>query len=536
MENQLKQCLIYTRVSTADQLVRGGGIESQDRICRDVASRNGWEIKKVFSDGGISGKDIESRPQLKAMLDFLNKTKEPFVVLFYDISRLTRDDCDWGYLRKTIEGKGHRLADKTGLLAQNAAARLIANMEAVQAQYFRENNFERNEAFALECLKQGWWIYGVPPCYTRVKLPGDTRKTLIHKDPEASIMKEALEGFASARFISQSDVLNFINTKWQEIGKRKTSLNFIKRMLISPFYTGFFPFPKKNIPAQQWHIQPIIDTATFELIQDRLRGRNRVKHKKYNKHDERFPLRGFVKCPVCDRPLTGSMTKGGAFPYYQCQNAKCTGKKLANVSPKVLHGEFEDLLANIAPSASVIALTRALAKGIYQERHTAFYADKEAQKKRIASIEREKESVLEAFLKATTDAMQAACENKMTALDKEKDRLTNDLETQREELMPFDDAFGYVSDFVGHPHAVWRAGDYDIKQIVLDLCFSDRISYNKEQKFGTPSLSPIFGLFESISGDTSQVVPMVGIGPTTPPLPRVCSTTEPHRHKRQAPY
>ena len=530
MGSEIKRCVIYCRVSTPDQVANGGGIDSQETICRDHAKRQGWEVQAVFRDLGVSGKDIEGRPQINAMLDFLDSAKEPCVVLFYDISRLTRENCDFGLLRKIIESKGHRLSTIRGILDQTSIGRFMANIEAAQAQYFRESNAERNNAFSRECLKAGWWIYGVPPGYQHAKRSGEKRNYIVPKEPLAGIIKEALEGFAYARFVSQTDVLDFVNARLLDLGMKSKDLNYIKRILTSPFYTGFFSFPKWDIPAQTWKIEPFIDTDTFNLIQDRLAGRNRINHRRYNKHDERFPLKGFVVCPVCGRPLTASMTKGGTYPYYQCQNAKCTGKRLANVAPKVIHAEFEELLGKIAPTAPVLALTRALAKGIYQERHTAIYADRETKQRRIEAIGREQKAALDAFIKATTDATRAGCEERMTELDTEKARLINAIDAHAEELMPFDAAFGYVSDFVSRPLVIWQGGNLARKQLVLNLCFSDRISYNKEQRFGTPSLSPIFGLFEGISGNTSKVVPLVRIGLTTPSLPRMCSATEPQRH------
>ena len=153
-----------------------------------------------------------------------------------------------------------------------------------------------------------------------------------------------------------------------------------------------------------------------------------------------------------------------------------------------------------------------MAKSIYAEHYSAFYADKEAKKHQINAIEQEKDSVFHSFLKSTCDSMRKMCENKMNDLDAEKAALENVIVNDTAEIMPFDEAFGYVADFISRPQAAWQCGDYDSQQLVLDLCFSDRISYNKEQKFGTPALSPIFALFNDLSRDTRKVVPPARIG------------------------
>ena|GEM_PF-3434340 len=514
MENKIELCLAYIRVSSADQVANGGGLISQEKICRETARRLGWDIKKVYADAGISGKDIESRPQLNAMLDFLNKAKEPYVVLFYDISRLSRDSCDWGLLRKLIEQKGHRLADRNGIMAQNAVARFIANMEAAQAQLMRESNQEKCIEFSLACLKDGWWIYGIPPGYTWKQMPGDKRKTIVLKQSEANIIKDAMEMYASAQLVSQSDVMGFLNVRFAEISKNKTNLDFVKRMLTNQFYTGVFARPDKGIPTQKWHIEPLISTATFNLIQDRLKGRNIGKAvRKYNKQDEQFLLKGFITCPECGFPLTGSRSKGGLYPYYQCQSKRnCPNRHLVNVATGRLHDEFEkEVLEKIAPNENLLALTRALAVKEYKERHNANGADKEAKQHRIAEIDKEQMIIADSYTTAN-GIMRNALNLKIETLESEKLTLQNDVDNFQDELMPFDEAFGYVADFVRRPVEVWRNGDYGIKQLVLTLCFSDRISYNKEQKFGTVVLSPIFGLFDDLSSDTHKVVPPARIG------------------------
>jgi hypothetical protein len=53
-----------------------------------------------------------------------------------------------------------------------------------------------------------------------------------------------------------------------------------------------------------------------------------------------FPLRGFVRCEACGRPLTGSWSKGrnGRYAYYHCQR-RC---RAVNVSKAALEGAFVD--------------------------------------------------------------------------------------------------------------------------------------------------------------------------------------------------
>lgn len=68
-----------------------------------------------------------------------------------------------------------------------------------------------------------------------------------------------------------------------------------------------------------------------------------------------FPLRGFMRCDVCGRPLTGSWSKGrnGHYAYYHCQR-QC---RAVNVSKAALEGAFVDELALLQPDAGLHAVS-----------------------------------------------------------------------------------------------------------------------------------------------------------------------------------
>lgn len=508
MENpKITKAVAYYRVSTDKQVNNGNGLDTQQWACESWAKRNGCKIEHFYTDAAKTGTKTTGRDQLAEMIDYLAKIKEPRLVLFYDISRLARNAGDFLKLRKAMEQKGHRLATCKGILETSPVGKFMATIEAAQAELFADQNRERTIAGMRETARNGYWITQPPKGYQFVKI--GARKELKRLEPLAGIIQSALEQFASAKLESQSDVANFLADKMHCAGllQPRNIFDFVKRILTDRKYTGIFAYPKYDIPVQKWHIEPLIDTRTFELIQDRLRGRNRLKHKTYNKHDERFPLKGFITCPECSRPLTASMTKGGKYPYYQCQNRKCPTKKLANVSPQVLHHEFEtEILDKIAPKENLIALTRALANKEYNARHKSASANNEEKKKRIATIEQEQSLITDAYITAN-DVMKRALNAKIDALETEKLTLQSDVNNFTPELMPFDEAFGYIADFLHCPAEPWRKGDYRIRQTVLNLCFSGRLSYNKEQKFGTVHLSPIFGMFKSFSSGDSLMVP-----------------------------
>ncbi|MDD2378201.1 MAG: recombinase family protein, partial [Bacilli bacterium] len=60
---------IYVRVSTEEQKEYGYSIPQQIDLLTKLADKNNWSIYKIYNDAGISGKNTEDRPMLKALLN-----------------------------------------------------------------------------------------------------------------------------------------------------------------------------------------------------------------------------------------------------------------------------------------------------------------------------------------------------------------------------------------------------------------------------------------------------------------------------------
>jgi DNA invertase Pin-like site-specific DNA recombinase len=82
---------IYTRVSTVDQ-IEGTSLEEQERKCRGVAMMQGWEVKELYSDPGISGGvELSARPDGRKLSDRLEAGD---IVIASKIDRLFRSSAD----------------------------------------------------------------------------------------------------------------------------------------------------------------------------------------------------------------------------------------------------------------------------------------------------------------------------------------------------------------------------------------------------------------------------------------------------------
>lgn len=499
-----ERVVIYSRVSSAKQVTEGNGLDSQESRCHNWCNFKNLEVAAVFREEGISG-GKNDRPALKKMLDFLSKQNRPHIVLVDDLNRLARETMIHLTLKSQIRQMGHVLQSVNMTLDDTEESALMEVVSSSLSEYERKKNAKRTKERMCVHAEQGFWTLQCPTGYKQERR--DKRVYLARHEPVAGILQEALEGFASSRFITQKDVLDFITIRRQEENAPMPAVtfNFVKNLLQNQKYTGFFAYEPWNIPAQKWAMDAIITIETFDKIQERLKKKLKSGKREYNLNDEAFPLRRWVKCPHCGKTLTASRPRGtgGVYPYYSCKGLGCPmrGK---GIKPDIMHAAFEDILDDIKPQKQIIDLTTAIAKEIYNTRTKDIYAAVNAKKKRLESIDEEiSRFAISASKTSNGDAIKAY-EKEIAKLERERTSLGNDTANAKAEVMPFDQALKVVTDFIGNPRGIWMTGNIRQRVLVLNLCFSDGITYDRNKKFGTFQVSPIFKAFGDLDGNTKQ--------------------------------
>ena len=87
----MKKCVIYSRVSTADQQV-----ENQVSQLKAYAAKQDWEVVDAIEDVCSGGKDVKERPGLEKVFELARK-RQFDVLLFWALDRFSREGS-----RKTI--------------------------------------------------------------------------------------------------------------------------------------------------------------------------------------------------------------------------------------------------------------------------------------------------------------------------------------------------------------------------------------------------------------------------------------------------
>jgi DNA invertase Pin-like site-specific DNA recombinase len=94
---------LYARYSSDQQ--SASSIDDQLRICREQATRDGWQVLAVYKDAAISGSSVTLRPGMQALLQDAQARKFE-VVLAEALDRVSRDQADVATLYKHLQFAG----------------------------------------------------------------------------------------------------------------------------------------------------------------------------------------------------------------------------------------------------------------------------------------------------------------------------------------------------------------------------------------------------------------------------------------------
>ncbi len=180
---------------------------------------------------------------------------------------------------------------------------LVENLLASVSQHQRQKNSEQTRNRMRAGLQNGYWVFQAPVGYRFERATGHG-KVLVRDEPLASIVQEALEGYASGRFQLQAEVKRFLETHPEYPRDRKGEVRNqrVTDLLTRVVYAGYVEAPEWEVGLRRGQHEALISYATFRKSENRLKGNAKVPARKYLNLD--FPLRGFVTCGHCGTPLT----------------------------------------------------------------------------------------------------------------------------------------------------------------------------------------------------------------------------------------
>jgi len=342
---EIKRAVIYTRVSSVEQVENGGSLDTQERICKAYAKDNGITVKELFTEKGESAKTA-NRTELKKMIDYCTKhQKEVDAVIIYKVDRLARDVGDYFSIMKTLNSKGIVILSVTERTDNTPAGRFQTAILSASAQFDNEMRAERCRNGLIDAVKKGRWVWKAPIGYINTRCGKNSNIVPDQRGHCAEIVGLAWRLILNGYKVEQARAI--VNLKMAENGLKQIPKQTFSSMLKKKIYTGVIECKSFGVSIKSDDIIPLVDEDTFYKVQRILAG-NPLFERKYVKYSMDYPLRGLV-CDKCGHRLYGGPSRGngGVYHHYICKRPECKGKHICYSADR-LNQEFCDYVANMS--------------------------------------------------------------------------------------------------------------------------------------------------------------------------------------------
>lgn len=517
-----QKAVIYCRVSDTKQTTRGSGLESQETRCREYANYRGHDVIGVFKDDASGGQ--VRRPGMANMLAFLRShRKDQLVVIIDDISRLARGLEAHIKLRADIASAGGVLESPSIEFGEDSDSQLVENLLAAVSQHQRQKNGEQTKNRMRARALNGYWVYQPPIGYRFERAKGGG-KILVPDEPIASIIKEAIEGFASGRFASQAEVKRFLESRplFPQCPRQGIKFDRVLSILTNPLYAGYLELPSWDVSFRKAQHEALVSLETFQRVRDALASKGRT-FARTDINDD-FPLRGWVQCGCCGHPLTANWSKGSnqSYPYYLCRQPDCDlrGKSIARDR---VESDFGQLLRTITPSAELVELASTVLRDLWDARSETAKQEKITLRRQVAAIDDKVAQLLDRVVESENRSVVAAYESRISDLEREKLVLAERIAACGKPLADYDETFRTAIEYLSSPWILWESDRLEDKRAVLKLTFAGQLAYDKNDGFRTPDLALPFKTLAEFSAQDEEMARPAGLEPATVRLEGGCS-------------
>jgi DNA invertase Pin-like site-specific DNA recombinase len=437
----------------------------------------------VFTDKE-SARTADHRPQFQKMLEYCKKNHKDIVcVVVADLSRFARNVADQGTAIATLARQNIKTVSVDEPIVDNTAAgKLAGGMIGVFNQFFSDSLSEKTKHRMSVGVKAGRWLWKAPLGYLNVN------KKILIDGQRAPLVRKAFELIGNGEYATTDAVLRLLTSMGLNMreGRPVTPQTF-HNMIRNPFYCGYVV--SNGIKIKGSH-DALVSEELFETVGERLNGKS-TPHKRLN---EDFPLRGFIRCAACRRPLTAGWAKGRTevYPRYWCWTKGC--RKVAR-SKEVLENHFFILLGMLEPTAELLAKIPELAARSWESRKSRMAADAKVLSTRLAEQNTLNQQAIVAKLKGTLEDVDFQVMKR--SISEETARIENDIKALDSERSSMEDLMHQTQTQVIDFAESWRKASANGKQEIQFALYPKGLTYSHERSFFEPSnLSLLLALQE----------------------------------------
>ena len=518
-----KTWIIYARVSTDEQKIKGNWISAQIIDCETWAKRNNVKIiHDPFVDEWISWTKLNRKWFIDA-IEYIEKMNKDHLTIDYFICNST-----------SRFSRSHNISDTFDMVTRvnSAGAQLVAVWNGWIQDIDDEAwflNFWLNSLMDAVESKRGqkrvrYWItwkimlwyrpfWHTPVWYNRIDIKEwwQNLKILVVDEEKAPIIKSWLELFADWIILTKHDLFEYFKERWLKSNSKVNKSWELHPSIIDRIldlqkllaYAWYITYPKRwineLIPAKH---TPLIDMNTIDKIMIRLNKYRWIDHEKraYDQDVDDYPLKRVLLCPECHKAVTKWKSKSHTWDYhhyYWCNTKWCKLFKKWLPRDKV-HESVIEKLKEITPSKKIEKFFDVIFKEEWDAEKVDMKNANKVKEKELATLKEERNRI-ESILDNITDPnLFKKKEEQRTELNQRIEDLEYSMKDITFEKSEFQRNLNDAKTILFNPVAMWKYWDAEIKQLLIGVCFNNKIYYKKNQGCRTPEISPIYWYLASL--------------------------------------
>jgi len=480
-------CVIYTRVSSKEQMETNQSLEWQKKYCDEYAIKNKFNIKGYFGGTYESAKSDE-RKEFNRMLKFVKASREEIsYILVYSLDRFSRTGDSAIYIASELKKTGVNIVAVTQPIDTNShAGALQQNIQFIFSKY--DNDLRRQKTIdgMREKLIRGEWVGVAPIGYSYVK--GALTQTIVISD-KGELIREAFEW--RAKGMTYDQIVQKLVGLGIKMHKQRLTDTFR-----NPFYCGYLSHNLLNGEVMKGKHPALISEELFFRVNEL----KKTEGFKCNPANENLPLKIFVRDAETGVPFTGYLAKKKGLYYYKANKVGVN----VNRSVKIMHSKFQELLSIYEVNSTYIEPLKLQLGYTWENLTETNTSEKKGLSMQLNAAEEEyktlrKRHALGSVSLDVYTEFAEEMEKKIKAISEELKKLENNLSNPKELI-------NYTCKMACNLGKTWDSGNFYQKQMFQNTLFPSGLGYDaKIDHYRTTQVNCVFSYIADLSRDLVKI-------------------------------
>ncbi|MBU2979019.1 recombinase family protein [Alteromonas sp. C1M14] len=305
-------------------------VQSQIEKCRQHAESLNADIKKVFTDEGISGTS-DNRPAFQQAITYCENFDVDYFVC-WSTSRFARNALEAKLNKRRLANSNTKIAYVSQNIDDGDSGFIYEGILELFDEYYSRQVSQDTKRSMIANAQKGFFNGGyVTFGYQQESVPGQKKKTRLVPNPlETGTVNRIFE--LKLASYGGKQIAELLNAEGRLNRGKKWNKTTILELLRNERVVGKVAFGKKGrngaLPRSEWIIvdshEPIVNIETFNAVQAMMdKQTNTAVREEGSAKSTRF-FTGILKCGKCGQSMKIERAKGATkvYYYYNCGTKK----------------------------------------------------------------------------------------------------------------------------------------------------------------------------------------------------------------------